>query len=314
MLKLAMAGTAISLVLLKPAMLLQLAFFAGLFYLISYIRRHNIFGRGHLSDNAATGFTSSVQGKFAGHHNGQGDRIISTFGINSNQLTAVRSWLDERHWRERLAELIGSLLVAALACIVLNLIPFSIPPAALTAPGIADPEPLVDFWGRYAFAASVSVCACWIILTSGKLWEVSHGETWLRRGVMAALGIVIGIAGWTAADFFDISLSLQSSAPTNQHSNFQISGVPVIPAYLIFYAVLFGSLRWWHQVDPVRKSRLSLWTVGLCFVWAVIFSHVLGQSPIAHGLFAIVVSTSLQLAAPWMGDGERKKIVAAAHK
>ncbi|MDB4766686.1 hypothetical protein OAG71_03250, partial [bacterium] len=278
----------------------------------TYVRRHGVLG-----NKAAAGFATGVSKK-SSHALGPHDKkAISTFGIAAHQLTFVRQWLNERSWRERLAELIGSLLIAALACIVLNLIPFSLPASTLGNLSTAESnatEPIVEFWGRYAFATSVSVCACWIILASGKIWEANQGEAWLRRGVMALLGLVIGIAGWTAADFFGITLSLQNETASNEFTDFQISGVPVIPAYLIFFIVLFGCLRWWYQVDPVRKSRLSLWTVGLCFVWAVVFSHVLGASPIAHGLFAIIVSTSLQLAAPWMGEGMRKNIFAATDR
>ena len=161
---------------------------------------------------------------------------------------------------------------------------------------------------------TVSVFACWIVLAGGKLWELSHGEVWLRRVVMVVVGSAIGIIGWTAADFFGIALSNPNGLSSSEFTSFQISGVPVIPAYLIFFMILFGSLRWWYQVDPLRKTRLSLWTVGLCFVWAVVFSHVLGRSTIMHGLFAIVVSTSLQLAAPWIGEGQRKKIVSNANQ
>ena len=312
LLKLLATGIVIVTVLLEPAMLLNAAFFGGIFYLVTYVRRHGVLG-----SKAANGFATGVSNHSSQQFNGKNTKTISTFGIAPNQLTAVREWLNERNWRERLAELLGSLLIAALACIVLNLIPFSLP-AATTINRSPDElnvaEPIVDFWGRYAFATAVSVCACWIILTSGKIWEANQGEVWLRRGVMALLGLVIGIVGWTAADFFGITLSLQNKIASREFTDFQISDVPVIPGYLIFFIALFGSLRWWHQVDPVRKSRLSLWTVGLCFVWAVVFSHVLGASPIAHGLFAIIVSTSLQLAAPWMGEGERKTVLAATDR
>ena len=312
LLKLLMTGIVIVLVLLKPAMLLQSAFIGGLFYLVFYVRRHGVLG-----NKTAAGFATGVSKK-SSHTLGRQDRkTFSTFGIAASQLTAIRGWLNERSWRERLAELLGSLLIAALACIVLNLIPFSLPTPAIGDRSAADliiTEPIVDFWGRYAFATTISVCACWIILTSGKIWETNQGEAWLRRGVMALLGLVIGIAGWTAADFFGITLSLQNQAAVNEFTDFQISGIPVIPAYLIFFIVLFGSLRWWYQVDPVRKSRLSLWTVGLCFVWAVVFSHVLGAPPITHGLFAIIISTSLQLAAPWMGGSERNNILATTDR
>lgn len=310
--KMILMGLALVAILLKPALVLKCAFIGGLFYLITYVRRHGATrGRGsNYSADAATGLAAGALSKGAASSSVGMKKTLSTFGLSSTQLTAVRAWLDERTWRERLTELLGSLLIAALSCIVLNLIPFS-----LLAPVGAEQsqiEPLVNLWGRYAFVTTVSVFACWIVLASGKLWELSSGEVWLRRVTMVVIGSVIGIAGWTAADFYGIPLSNPDSFHSSGLTEFQISGIPVIPAYLIFFMVLFGALRWWYQVDPLRKTRLSVWTVGLCFVWAVLFSHVLGRSVITHGLFAIVVSTSLQLAAPWIAEGQRKKIVSTA--
>lgn len=307
LLKLMVTGIAIVLMLVKPQMLLQVTFLAGLFYLVSYIRRHGL-----ISGKTATGFAAGASEKSSPRNEGHNKKTVSNFGLDSRQLTDVRAWLNERPWRERLTDLIGSLLIAALACIVLNLIPFSM----IGTPSADSrlPEPNVEIWGRYAFTTAVSVIACWIILFGGKVWELSHGETLLRRGVLGILGLLIGIAGWTAADYFGIVLADHIGNPSNEFPDFQIKGIPVIPAYLIFFGMLFGALRWWHQVDPMRKSRLSLWTIGLCFVWAVAFSHVLGQSTLTNGLFAMVVSTALQLSAPWMTDVERKKVVTDSHR
>lgn len=309
MAKMVLAGLALAGMFLNPALILKCAIFAGLFYLITYLRRHGVVGRSgaKTKGESATGFAAGVAIKDAAATSLGSSKALSTFGLSSTQLAAVRSHLSARSGRERLTELLGTLLIAAFSCIVLNLIPFSLlPPAGGEGSEI---EPLINLWSRYAWVTTVSICACWIVLASGKRWEQGSGEVWLRRVAMVAIGAVVGIAGWTAADFFGIPLSPPEGSTSPEFAEFQISGIPVIPAYLAFFMALFGSLRWWHQVDPLRKTRLSLWTVGLCFVWAVLFSHVLGPSAITHGLFAIIVSTSLQLAAPWVGEGQRKKII-----
>ena len=309
MMKMVLMGLALVVILFKPDWLLKCAFFGGLFYLIIYVRRHGAM-RGQRSNHtfdAATGFAAGNLAKGTSPSSAGIKKTLIPFGLSSTQLTAVRAWLSERTWRERLTELLGALLIAALSCIVLNLIPFSF----LSPSGVdgSEIEPLINLWARYAFLTTVSIFTCWIILTCGKLWELNSGEAWLRRVAMVVIGAVIGIVGWTTADFYGIPLSNPNSIAPPELTEFQISGIPVIPAYLLFFMVLFGALRWWYQVDPLRKTRLSLWTVGLCFVLAVVFSHVLGRSSITYGLFAIVVSTSLQLAAPWIGAGQRKKIV-----
>ena len=58
LLKLLVTGIIIVSVLLKPAMLLQAAFIGGLFYLVTYVRRHGVLG-----SKAATGFAAGVSKK-----------------------------------------------------------------------------------------------------------------------------------------------------------------------------------------------------------------------------------------------------------
>ncbi len=313
-LKLVVVAMVMALIFNTPAMLPQLAFAIGLFYLINYARRHGVF-----SGNTATRFTTDVATPDFPAHDRRDKKIISNFGIDLKQLTVIRLWLNDRPWQERLTDLIGSFLVAALACLVLNLIPFSMAASPAAGPDTTRlSESILEFWGRYALAASVSISACWVILLGGKVFELSHGEAWLRRGAMVVKGLGIGIIGWTAADYFGITLGLTPSVPRlgafrsggAEFADFQIKGIPVITAYLLFFGGLFGALRWWHQVDPARRTRLSLASVGLCFVWAIVFSHVLGLPTGDAGMLAIAVATSLQLAAPWIGEKERKRVVA----
>jgi serine/threonine protein kinase len=309
--KMLLLGLAVVVILLKPALLLKCAFVGGLFYLISYVRRHGaLSGRGsNRASNANTEFAAAASTRDNDAGSAAIGKTLSTFGLSSPQLTAVRTRLREHTWRERLTALLGALLIAALSCIVLNLIPFSL--SAVEPSTAVEIQPWVNLWGRYALVTTVSVCACWIILAGGKLWELSSGEAWPRRAALVVIGLAIGTTGWAAAEFFGIPLSSPNGLHSLELREFQIGGIPVIAAYLIFFMVFFGALRWWYQVDPLRKTRLSLWTVGLCFIWAVVLSHVLGRSVITHGLFAIVVSTSLQLSAPWIGERQRKTIVAA---
>ena len=86
----------------------------------------------------------------------------------------------------------------------------------------------------------------------------------------------------------------------------------VLPAYLVFFMVLFGILRWWRQADPIRKTRLSIWSVGICLIWAAVFSHVLGFDPLWNCILAGVISVSTQLAAPWFHPETRESIVSNA--
>jgi hypothetical protein len=88
-------------------------------------------------------------------------------------------------------------------------------------------------------------------------------------------------------------------------------GSPLFGAYLIYFAGLFAVLRWWRQMDPLRKARLSIWTTAVCLLWAWVM-HSLCRFPQPWGfILAATMSVAVQLAAPWISPGER---VALAHR
>lgn len=306
--KLIVTMVAIGAISLASALLLKLAFVAGVFYLVSYLRRHKIINTAVLAQDSQQ--NGGLGGRLLAEHGRSKRRhlkTISTFGLTPAELTAARGGLAKSTWRIQLMDLIGSLLVAALSCFGLNLLPL-----ALLTPWSASPsvEVLVDFWSRYAFAVSVSVFACWTMLVANTLWDFNRVQSLRRRGGMMGLGLMTAAAGGAAADYFDLPLATSPwNISTDGFSGFQVTGLPDVAAYSIFFIAMFGSLRWWYQVDRLRKTRLSLGTVGLSFVWAVMFSHIVDRSVFSHGLFGIVVSTSIQLAAPWVSAADRFKFV-----
>ena len=86
------------------------------------------------------------------------------------------------------------------------------------------------------------------------------------------------------------------------------SGSLKLPAFLVYFGLLFVVLRWWTQADPLRNSRLSLWATGGCVLWAWIW-HMIWPFPQPWGfMLAATVSVAVQLSAPWMSPKERKRI------
>jgi len=235
-----------------------------------------------------------------------GRYLATAFGVNAEQLSLTRRWLKERPWRDRAVEFLGSLLVASLSCIALNLLAMAACPHVENATS--------DWvWSWFAWLTSVSIFSCMTLLLLGKVWEHRPDSVGARRVLMLAASLVIGIAGWTLADFFSVELGSdlfvsETPAWASWFAVAQLKNVPAVLAWLIALMGLFGVLRWWHQVDPARKTHLSLRAVCLCFVWALIFSYILGQSVTKYCVLAIVVSISVQLAAPRIGFQDRKNI------
>ena len=221
------------------------------------------------------------------------------------QAARVRSSLGMRPSADRVTELVGSLLVGAFACIVLNLLGLAL------GSGILNSS--VEAWANYTWLTLTSVLATWVLLSCGKIWEqdcIEGGDGWLRRLVLVGLGLVVGAIAFFSAGSFGLDLTQLAllDFKARQTEQFVFSGIPQFPAYLIFFAGMFGILRWWRQMDPVRKTRLSVLNVTLCLIWATIFSHLLNVPLTGNCILAVIVSVSVQLAAPWLHPVSRQEI------
>ena len=225
---------------------------------------------------------------------------LSRREMRVHQLSTTRHWLGVRPVRDRVTELMGSLLVSAIAVSLLSLLGLAIGQSAVA--------PSIESWAVYTWMTITAVLSSWGLLISSKSWEHREGDSSLRRLTMTGIGAVVGLASFGLAQLLfidfqqpDSSLAPLSALPT-------IDSFPPLVNYLIFFAAMFGILRWWNQADPNRKTRLSLVSVGLCLVCAVILSHVMNFEPIWNGIFAVVVSISTQLAAPWIMPQQRAAI------
>jgi arginine exporter protein ArgO len=224
--------------------------------------------------------------------------------IKAKEVAQVRGWIRQRPFSDRATELLGSLLVGAFACMVFNLLGLAIGGSLLNM--------TIESWALYAWLCTTSIAACWALLFVGKVWERRDGEQVMRRLSLSAIGLFVGALAFFAAGTFGINLSdaARFNFSSETTSQFVIQGVPMLPAYLIFFAGLFGILRWWRKSDPTRPTRLSMVSVSLCLIWATVFSHLLEVPMTPNCILAVVISVSLQLAAPWLAPQQRLEICA----
>ncbi len=86
---------------------------------------------------------------------------------------------------------------------------------------------------------------------------------------------------------------------------YDVKGAPLLQAYLAYFGALFVLVRWWKQADPLRSTRLSLWTTGLCVLAAGVVDAV-WTFPQPWGLMvAAIISVSVQLVSPFAAPHER---------
>ena len=210
-------------------------------------------------------------------------------------------WCTNPAPRERVTQLVGSMLLSAVACIVLSLVMMILRGESI--------EP-----NLYAWLAASSVLGSWAVLIPAKLWEGQRGDAVLRRFVMLVIGLVYGAASFVLANFLLIDLHFDRKFGSivdyrNFGSDFfSDSGSPRILAYLAFFGFMFVIVRWWRQADPLRSTRLSIWHTAV----AVVLSWLVAgfwAFPQPWGLMlAATIAISVQLAAPWLTPAERAQL------
>lgn len=289
---------AIFLVILNSEWLVPAAIFLGVAYLVYFGLRAIVVGAQgpQCSVDQSAANRSAPSRRWGGHrHQRRHERV------------AWREWAREALGRkpasQRMTELTGSFLMAAIVCSVLSLI-------VLMAGG-HNLDASVQTWGFFAWMTLTTVIASWLMLGWAKFWEGTEGDEVLRRFVMMVTGLIIGVAGYAAADLLMIRLStdemfnvLELPSKLIPRSMYAADGTPGMTAFAAFFATLFVLLRWWRQVDPLRKTRFSLFATLVCVLVAMLIPW---QLPWGF-LLAATISVSVQLSAPWMNNAERGRI------
>ncbi len=231
----------------------------------------------------------------------EAQRIATAVGGRRVPITKVqwrnymRTDLRAKHSIHRVAELNTSWVVASFCAIGL----------AIGAGAIGMRNGPVDAvtLAPYAWMAVVVLLGSLSILGMGKLWEREDGESLPRRMVLAGVGAGVGLAAYSLREFLMLPLNQglgRDIDATNLPLALYSDGVPSATALMAHFALLFAVLRWWKPVDPLRRTRLSLWAVAVAVVgeWAV--HQVLPVPQPAGMLIAGGIAISIQLSAPWI--------------
>ena len=201
--------------------------------------------------------------------------------------------------RERLTELLGSLLASALVAATMCLVM-----AILNSFRGTMPRPEQAAW-----LVLISIVGAWAVLVPSKFWEGSRGEAMLRRFIMMAIGLGLGVLAFAAAWALKVDLPYDAKFP--QPHNYQLpqsfyaNGAPQWMAYMAVFGTMFLAIRWWRLADPLRATRMSLWSMVFCMVlgWLVAGLWLFPQPWLM--MAACAISVSVQLASPWMSPRQR---------
>jgi hypothetical protein len=226
---------------------------------------------------------------------------LSKRELRLRQQWVARQWLGSRPFTDRMTELLGSLLVAAAAGGLLSLVGLAIGPAM---DGIQPKTSDLESWAMYAWLSISSVLGSWGVLVASKSWEHRLGDFWLRRLTLAGIGVAVGLVSFMLARFIGVDLVDSVRAPA--------AGGPEMVSsfsYLLFPAVVFALPNWSAVADPLRKTRLSLFQVGICLLCAVFAAELMDIDAKWQGVLFAITAVSTQLAAPWLAPGQREQLV-----
>ncbi len=205
--------------------------------------------------------------------------------------------------RERLTELIGSLLVSALAVAVMSVVMVLIESYRADAVNVPRPE-------QFAWLLLVGGFGAWSVLITSKFWEGRRGEALLRRFLLMVIGLGVGLVAFGLSEMLMVSLPPAAGYPKPPAyrlpaSFYAVDGRPLLMAYVACFGTLFLLIGWWRQTDPVRSTRLSLGKLILSVVAAAVVASLWQFPQPWLPMVAGTISVSVQLASPRIPSGKR---------
>ncbi|HEY2827115.1 MAG TPA: protein kinase, partial [Pirellulales bacterium] len=203
--------------------------------------------------------------------------------------------------RERITQLLGSLLLSTVICFVVGLVVM-----------LLRGRPVDTV--QYAWLAASSTLGSWAVLIPAKFWEGSRGDAALRRFVMLAMGLVIGAAAYGLMSW--LMVSLHHELHFDDRSPFQLfhnefynaEGSPELVAFLAYFGFLFVIPRWWKQADPLRGTRLSIWCTLCVVFWSWVLTLFWGFPQPWGLMLTATVAIAVQLSSPWLSVSERAQL------
>jgi hypothetical protein len=206
---------------------------------------------------------------------------------------------------ERVTELVGSMFVGALVAITMCVVVVTLDSYRADSE-IPRPE-------QCAWLLLMSIAGTWAVLIPSKFWEGTRGEAMLRRFILLVVGLALGGLAFVAANAFLVELATLANFPPPARSfglpaNFYgPGGEPLLLAFLASFGTLFLAVRWWRQADPLRSTRLSLWSLLVCVVVAALVAAVWQFPQPWLPMMAGAISVSVQLASPWVHPRRRQR-------
>jgi len=210
--------------------------------------------------------------------------------------------LSSKRASTQLAELSGSWTAATVASALCAV--------AAGVIGVRNGTANAEVVAPFAWVGAMTLATSMATLAMGKLWEAHEGDPLRRRMVMLGVGGGVGALAYLTADFLMLDLGTglgRAITRTELPEALYLSGVtPRLSAYMVHFALLLAVVRWWKTSDPLRRTRLSVWSVVAVAAvdWGIQQLVPIGQ-PFGM-LVAAGTVIATQIGAPWENPRQRE--------
>jgi len=212
--------------------------------------------------------------------------------------------------RDKLSELSGAMLMAAIMAAL----------AALVAPLVLANGTTSQGLATHLWLALVGTLGSWAIIVPTKFTEGKIEDQVPLRVMLMLLGGAVGLAAWGLAEAMIVEVpNLRDIVPARQETAIvshkmlgwdwpQDGANPSLAVFVTYFAFLFLLLRWWRQAEYTRSSRMSLWSVAMCVFWAWLLQLFWWFPQPAGMMVAGVIAFATQMASPWLPPSGRRAL------
>jgi len=167
-------------------------------------------------------------------------------------------------------------------------------------------------WNTVGPCFLMTVLIAWTVLIPAKLWENSPSWTLMRRLVLAAGGVLLGVVlYWLEGGLMPQIVRANDSPsiaddPTWLFGTLRLApeAMSVFRGHVLFFALALGLLRWWLATERRRTERFSFFpmlvaaTLGLILM---IFVGPMGHTPRNFAAIALTgAAAAVQIVSPWI--------------
>jgi serine/threonine protein kinase len=216
--------------------------------------------------------------------------------------------IAEKPFRDKLGELLGSMIMAAMIAAV----------AACVGPMVLGSQPGSERLAMHLWLTTIGTLGSWAILVPAKFTEGKLEDQVPMRVTLFATGAAVGVAAWALGealllkspgwhDPIDAGRGLISQEMLGWPATIEGTN-PSLAIYVAYFGFLFLLPRWWRQAEFTRSARISLWWIVVSVFWAWVL-HLFWWFPQPTGLMAAgVIAAATQLSSPWMPPSRRRAL------